>query len=453
MVRRVNVSNAQIFGLSEDLGLTGTQYNTVSLEGGGNLGGCGSLMRVQALTVFFVPYICFEIPSNYLLRKFRPHVWLSLCMFCFGLVMMLQGFTQNFSGLVATRFFLGLFEAGTFPGCFYLLAMFYKRSEAQKRYSFFFSSTSLAGAFGGLLASAIGKMDGLRGYRGWRWIFILEGVLTIVVSSALFFLVSDFPEDAKFLTPEEREFVRARLRADVGDPMADKKMTWRDVLGVFRDWKILIGGFMYLGLVVPAYGFAYFSPTIIKNFNYTTIQTQLHSVPPWAAAFVFAMLIATLSDMSRHRFVFAMIPIFIAISGFGILLSVHDNHHVQYGALFLVAMGCYSAMPMVLCWFNTNLGGHHRRAVGTAWQVGFGNIGGIIATYSFLAKDSPKYTKGYAVCLAFVCLAGLSCCVYLLAIFRENRKRDKSQGGEGWAESDGPAGGKGDLDINYRYYL
>jgi MFS family permease len=373
-------------------------------------------------------------------------------MFCFGLVMMLQGFTQNFSGLVATRFFLGLFEAGTFPGCFYLLAMFYKRSEAQKRYSFFFSSTSLAGAFGGLLASAIGKLDGLHGYRGWRWIFILEGVLTIVVSSALFFLISDFPEDAKFLTPEEREFVRARLHADVGDPMADKKMTWRDVLGVFRDWKIIIGGFMYLGLIVPAYGFAYFSPTIIKTFDYTAIQTQLHSVPPWAAAFVFAMLIATLSDMFRHRFLFAMIPIFIAISGFGILLSVHDNHHVQYGALFLVAMGCYSAMPVVLCWFNTNLGGHHRRAVGTAWQVGFGNIGGIVATYSFLAKDSPKYTKGYAVCMAFVCLAGLSCCVYVLAIFRENRKRDRAQS-EGVPGSNELTEGKGDLDINYRYYL
>lgn len=100
-------------------------------------------------------------------------------MFGFGLVTTLQGLVQNYSGLLTARFFLGVFESGMFPGCFYLIAMWYKREEAQKRYSFFFGSTSLAGAFGGLLASAIGKMDGMRGYRGWRWIFILGMALSL----------------------------------------------------------------------------------------------------------------------------------------------------------------------------------------------------------------------------------------------------------------------------------
>lgn len=90
-------------------------------------------------------------------------------MFMFGLVTICQGLVHNYSGLLTTRFFLGFFETGMFPGCFYLIGMWYKRSEAQKRYSFFFSSTTLAGAFGGLLAAAIGKMNGIRGYLGWRW--------------------------------------------------------------------------------------------------------------------------------------------------------------------------------------------------------------------------------------------------------------------------------------------
>lgn len=151
---RTNIANASVFGLQKDLGLTGTQYNT-------------------ALTIFFIPYIVFEIPSNIILKRLKPHVWLSLCMFLFGFVTICQGLVQNWSGLLATRFFLGLAETGMFPGSFYLIGMWYQRSEAQKRYSFFFGSTSLAGAFGGLLASAIGKMDGMRGYLGWRWIFIL----------------------------------------------------------------------------------------------------------------------------------------------------------------------------------------------------------------------------------------------------------------------------------------
>ena len=123
---RTNIANASIFGLQADLGLTGTQYNT-------------------ALTIFFVPYIVFEIPSNILLKKLKPHVWLSACMFLFGLVTVCQGLVQGYSGLLATRFFLGLAETGMFPGSFYLIGMWYKRSEAQRRYSFFFSSTSLAG--------------------------------------------------------------------------------------------------------------------------------------------------------------------------------------------------------------------------------------------------------------------------------------------------------------------
>ena len=176
---RTNIANAAVYGLQDDLNLTGNQYNT-------------------ALTIFFVPYIAFEIPSNILLKKLKPRVWLSGCMFIFGLVTICQGLVQNFSGLLATRFFLGLAETGMFPGSFYLIGMWYKRSEAQKRYSFFFGSTSLAGAFGGLLASAIGKMNHMRGYLGWRWIFILEGTLSCVVAFLFFFIIPNFPEDAKW---------------------------------------------------------------------------------------------------------------------------------------------------------------------------------------------------------------------------------------------------------------
>jgi MFS family permease len=178
MPNSVNIANANVFGLSKELNLLGNKYNT-------------------ALVIFFVPYVLFEIPSNVLLKKFKPNVWLSACMFLFGLTTICQGLVKNYSGLLATRFFLGLFETGMFPGCelslydhvcldltsiagFYLIGMWYRRHESQRRYSFFFSSTTLAGAFGGLLASAIGKMDGMRGYAGWRWIFVSDSQANLV---------------------------------------------------------------------------------------------------------------------------------------------------------------------------------------------------------------------------------------------------------------------------------
>lgn len=227
--------------------------------------------------IFFIPYVIFEIPSNIILKRLKPHVWLSFCMFMFGLVTICQGLVRNWAGFMTTRFLLGLFEAGMFPGSFYLIGMWYKRHEAQKRFSFFFSSTSLAGAFGGLLASAIGKLDHYHGYRGWRWIFILEGLLTCVVSFILFFVIPDFPEEAKWLTPDEAAFVRARLQDDQGKSARERRITPRDVLNVFKDYKIFLGGLMYFGFIVPAYSYAYFSPTIIKGYvcYYYTVESWL----------------------------------------------------------------------------------------------------------------------------------------------------------------------------------
>ena len=140
--------------------------------------------------------------------------------------------------------------------------MWYKRTEAQKRFTFFFSSTTLAGAFGGLLASAIGKMDGIRGYSGWRWstfpiiscvdnlVFILEGTATCLLSIVGYFVIVDFPEEAKFLSEPEREFIIEKLRKDSGNS-AYEHLSWRRVFSVFKDWKIWVGGFMYLGIHPP----------------------------------------------------------------------------------------------------------------------------------------------------------------------------------------------------------
>ncbi|TFY57815.1 hypothetical protein EVJ58_g6795 [Rhodofomes roseus] len=432
---RVNISNAALFGLKTDLKLTGDKYN-------------------NALVVFFVPYVLAEIPSNALLKHFKPHVWLPVCMFLFGIVSVCQGLVQNYSGLIACRFFLGLVESGVFPACFYLIAMWYKRAEAQKRYSFFFSSTTLAGGFGGLLASAIGKMDGLRGYHGWRWIFIIEGAVTCVVSVVLYFTISDFPEEVTWLTPEEKEFVKARLHADVGQSRRHDPLTTRSVLNVFKDWKIIAGGFMYFGLIVPAYGYAYFAPSIIQGLGHSSIRTQLLSVPPWACAFALAMITATASDHLRHRFAFVLLPTAVALTGFIILLVVHDNTKLQYAALFLSAMGTYSAMPMIVCWFNTNLGGHQRRAVGTAWQVGFGNIGGIIAVYAFLSKDAPKYITGYSICIAFICLSVVADVVYFFGLTAENRRRSRAEAQASAVLLSADEKTKlGDLNPDYRYFL
>lgn len=166
------------------------------------------------------------------------------------------------------------------------------------------------------------------------------------------------------------------------------------------------------------------------------------------------MLVAVLSDRARHRLAFTLAPIAIAVAGFAVLLAVHDDTQVQYAALFLVCMGTYGAMPVIVCWFNMNLGGHARRAVGSAWQIGFGNIGGIVATYSFLAKDAPEYKPGYGICLGFIALSAASCCAYAALITRENRTRARAGAARAGAHlPENEKAALGDLNPEFRYML
>ncbi|KAF2203994.1 MFS transporter [Delitschia confertaspora ATCC 74209] len=403
-IDRVNIGNAQLFSLSKDLHLDTNQYNI-------------------ALAVFFVSYIAFEIPANIIMKRVKPHLFMSASMFAFGLLVMVQGFVQNFGGLVTTRFLMGFAEAGIFPGCFYLMSMWYKREESQRRFSFFVCGATFAGAFGGLLATGIGHMNGIRGYNAWRWIFILEGLATCILSIVAFFAVTDFPENASWLTETERIFAVQRLVDDQGTSNIEQRISLSSVVQSLTDPKTLTAGLMYFGPTMSGYSLAYFIPTIVSSYGYTPIQSQLHSVPPWAAAFGFAMVIAYLSDKTQKRFGFLLFSFLIALTGVITLFTLHHNKYAQYAALCLYTMGVFTAVPLLICWYIMNLEGHKDRAVGSAWQIGFGNMAGLISTFAFPAKDKPTYRLGYSLGIGLLSMSLAASILYYFLCRMENRKR------------------------------
>ncbi|KAI5922993.1 MFS general substrate transporter [Camillea tinctor] len=404
---RVNISNALTLGLPAEIGLEGDQTNIV-------------------LTTFFVPYILFEIPSNLLMERFSPHIWLSGCAVCFGLVMVAQGFVQSYSGLLATRFFLGLTEAGMFPGSFYLISFWYKQEEAQKRFTIYWSSTICAGAFGGLLASAIASMDGVLGLSSWRWIFLLEGLATVLVGLLAFFCITDFPREAKWLSKKEREFIMRKTGTNETHAVS---VTTKDVLLFFTHLKNWLGAVMYFCVLVPVYCMVYLLPTIIHSLGYPTLQTQLRSVPPFAAAFGFAILAAYMSDRLQIRFPFIALGLSLLTAGLSILISVHGAAHSSavYAALCLVAMGSIGIGGNLVCWYVMNLRGHVERSIGSAWMICFGNISGIVAPFLFLQKDAPSYRVGFSVCLFMGALSAISCAGYGLITLQAMRDVPKNK--------------------------
>jgi MFS family permease len=171
---RTNIGNARLDNLEVDLGLKGLQYN-------------------DCLAILFPFYIAAEIPSNIMMKRVRPSIWLTFIMVFWSAAMICQGFVKNYSGLMATRVFLGVFEGGLFPGVNYYITSWYCRRECGFRMALFFSAATLAGAFGGILARGISEMNGVGGIAAWAWIFILEGLLSILVSFSAYWIINDYP--------------------------------------------------------------------------------------------------------------------------------------------------------------------------------------------------------------------------------------------------------------------
>ena len=390
--------------MEKDLKMTGTDYNL-------------------SLTIFFISYALFEPLTNALLKKIRPRVFFTSIILAWGLIMTLMGVVKNFQGLLAARFFLGVAEAGLFPGVNYYLSCWYKGSELGVRSSLFFSAAALAGSFGGLLAAAISRMKGIGGLTGWAWIFIIEGVATMVVGIICYWFVYDWPATAQFLSPEDR--IRAQRRiilAKQGRTAED--FDKRHIFAALSDWKSYLYMLIYQGCLIPLYAFSLFLPTIIAGIGYKGTHAQLLTVPPYACAAVLTPIVGYIGDKTQKRGYLNMATVSIGIIGF-ILLLASGNPHIQYAGTFLGAMGIYPCIPNTLSWVSNNTEGNLKRGFALGMIVGWGNLNGVVSSNIYLVKEKPRFRTGHSVVLAsqIVLLLGGSIAMHVLLRLENSRRR------------------------------
>lgn len=377
-----------------------------------------------------------------------------------GIACMCQGLVKNKTGLIICRVFIGIFEAGYVPGCAYLMATYYKRHEFQKRFSGLWVAGLVAGAFGGLLAYALIHMNGLSGFEGWRWIFIIEGLATIAVAPVAKLLLTDWPDQARFLTAQDKLLLKARNAEDSGATDAARMDrldadAWRRIL---TDWKILVGGLIYMGIATSGYATTLFIPTIVTSFGYSGVDSQVQSIPIWIAAIVVALITAYLTDRLKHRYGFIMFGVLVASIGYIILLcqgppNAGLSRSVKYMAVFFVTMGTYIVQPVTIVWLANNLGGHYKKAIGLAFQLGFGNTGGIIASNIFVKTEAPRYFVGYGVSLAMMILCGIASTVFAIGLAVENKKRREGKRDDRLQLDPSILENMGDDDPRFRFAL
>ncbi|USW57174.1 Putative major facilitator superfamily, MFS transporter superfamily [Septoria linicola] len=323
---RVNLGNARTLNndmpednIVQQLGMSGNRYSI-------------------AVAVFFVPF-----PSNILLKYFTPRVWIGRIMISWGIVTLCTAAVSSYAGLLVVRFFLGLAEAGFFPGVIMYLCFWYPPHERATRMAIFAGSVAVAGAFSGLLASGIGFMNGVGGLRGWQWLFIWTGMPAVILGVAVWLWMPNYPQDCTFLDEEERAFAIARMGPFA--PSADDKHFDKSVAKqTLMEPLFWIFALQYSFMTNSLNAFGYFAPTIVASLGFEGHTAQLLTVPPNVFALIIIIGNCLHSDFTKER-----------------------TKHVIGGGIIAIA-----------------------------------NCGGISAPFLFPSIDGPQYEKGNWTVFAFL---------------------------------------------------
>jgi len=376
---RSNIGNAKLAGMATNLGLVGLKYNI-------------------AAAVFFIPYALAEVPSNIALKLYRPSRWIPSIMILWGTVMTLMSLVNTFKGLIIARFFLGLTEAGLFPGVTFYISLWYKREQQALRVAIFFSAATVAGAFGGILAYGIERMEGIGGLHGWQWIFLLEGLTTVIIAFSSYFTLHDYPETATFLTEAERAFVIEDIRRD---SYLASNYERRFVIQALKDYKTYIQVAIYMGTLIPVYVVSLFLPTIVKELGFSNANAQLLTIPPFAVGCAFTIGVGILSDKYKMRGPIIICCALVGLVGYIVLYFEQTRASGGYVGTFLVTIGAFPNVAVMLAWAGGNAGGAVKRGVALALVIGLGNLGGICS--SFIYYDPPHFHHGHGTSMG--CLA------------------------------------------------
>ncbi|KAJ4359224.1 hypothetical protein N0V95_002391 [Ascochyta clinopodiicola] len=403
-----NLGNAKTDGLEKDLGFKGNQYNIM-------------------LSIFYVPYVIFAPPVGMLGKRYGPHRVLPIMMFCFGSATLLASSVHNWSGMMALRWFLGMAESAFFPLTIYYLTTFYRRGELARRLALFYAASNIANAFSGLLAFGVfqikSKLD------GWRYLFIIEGSLTVCFSFFAYWYLPESAHKAKFLTEAEQQLAYQRIQID-SSSVVNEKFNFKHAIGIFKHPSTY--GFLIIEIClgVPLQSVSLFLPQIVGRLGYNSIKTNLYTVAPNIVGACVLLILAFASDHVRLRFPFIALGFLLTFIGFVIFATIDVEHSitVAYFACFMMTWGTSAPSVLLSTWYNNNVADENQRVTLTSVGVPLANLMGVVSSNIFRAQDAPKYIPALATTAAF---GATGCvCALLLGTYMvlDNARRNRKQG-------------------------
>ncbi|BEI81919.1 hypothetical protein CcaverHIS002_0210790 [Cutaneotrichosporon cavernicola] len=404
---RQNISTAKIGGMTTDLGMTAQQFST-------------------CVAVLFAGYVSLQIPSNIIASKVTwPSTYICLMCGLWGAVSACTGAVNSYAGMAICRTILGFTEAAFFPGALYLLSMFYTKEQLALRTAILYSGSQLGNAFGGLFALACLQLDGAHGLEGWRWLFIVEGVMTVGFAIIFATYMPNRPESMRWLSPIEREQLLYRLAADRGTKDGAEEMGQRQAIRLaFTDIKVWLVG-ITLTIAYVAAAVTNFFPIVVNGLGFNRTTTLAITAPPYILCILVINLNGFHSDKKRERTWHIIGPFFVTILA-NVIAVATTNIGARYFAMMLMPASFYSASIVLLSWISTTVvGPHTKRAVAIAIINAVSNTSNIWTSY--LYTGAPRYTLAFAVNLAASVVVVLLVLVTRWYLARLNAKLERGE--------------------------
>lgn len=401
---RNNIASARLGGLEEDLQLTGNQYQV-------------------CISILFVGYILMQVPANMFFNKMaKPSLFMAIIMTVWGAISACTGAIRSehgFAGLLVIRILIGIVESGFFPCALFYLSKWYSAKELSVRTTILYSGSLLSGAFSGLIAAGIiDHMDGKGGLRPWRWLFIIEGCITVVIVPFAYFILPDMPHNTSWLSQEEKDVIMWKMRRGVGQDDLDKATTESSYAEIFL-LTIKDGKMWYitaiLSFLVAAAGVTNFFPSVVQTLNFSRMITLVLTAPPYLLAVISTFLWARHADKTGERFFHVTIPLVIALISF-IISAATLNTGARYFAMCIMIPSIYCSFTIILTWMSNSLPRPPiKRAIGIAIMNCISNSTSIWNSFLYPSSGAPRYK------VAFVCNCVFVGCAIVMAVLTRMR--------------------------------
>ncbi|KAF2129694.1 MFS general substrate transporter [Dothidotthia symphoricarpi CBS 119687] len=407
---RSNISNALTDTITTDLGITSNDVNL------------GNQLMLAGIIIS-------ELPSNLGLQRVGAPIWLTGQMCIWGTIALAQAWVTNVDSFFATRFILGVFEGGYVPGAQYMLSLFYTREELALRTAIFYFGNYFATATGSLMAAGILQLAGRSGLSGWQWLFIIEGILTLVVFLIFVLFLPKSPMQTKpihgywdVFSEKDRTIMSARMHGL--DRSAKANMSWIEVKEALLDVRLWLHLILNVASLAPKGGLQLYGPSVIKSLGFSkTKANALNSVSSYLVV-VFSFLISYASDKTRLRGPWCIVAFAWSMAFAGALhgLPLNANRWTRYWVFTFLGSGNALAQGLNDAWLSANAKTPAKRSIGLALVVMGSNLGGLAGQQMFRTSDAPRYQRGF---LAILCLyaASIAIACGIMAVYWWTNKR------------------------------